>query len=74
MRVTIDFDESLIQPLLQKHLEIGTSVQEEIATAVEFYNDCIKACDDKEVSIISCKLSRNYANNRKVLMGKAEEF
>ena len=40
MKITIDFDENILKPALQEHLETGKPMQEYISNAVSFYNEC----------------------------------
>lgn len=40
MKVTIDFPTSVVEPLIQAHLEESRSVQDQIVQAVRFYISC----------------------------------
>lgn len=40
MKVTIDFEDDIIAPAIQEHLETGTTVQNYIQAAMLFFNTC----------------------------------
>jgi len=67
MRVTVDFEEEDIQPLIQAHLETGKSVKAEVENALKFYNSC-KALQASGKDIAVGTVSREYFNNFTVLL------
>jgi hypothetical protein len=43
MKITINFDERTLEPLVQEHLETGMGVQDYIKRAVDYFNLMRKA-------------------------------
>lgn len=40
MRITVELDDSLLQPALDLHLNTGIKMQDYVIGAIQFYNEC----------------------------------
>ena len=65
MRVTIEFDEDELAPVIQTHLETGIRVQDYIRCSVDFFNDVL--AKEKGGAAIGCGDKSRFASYNTVI-------